>query len=85
MKKKVQYYTIQETCKIMHISLSTATRGLRALKDKPWTEAVRLRNRRVLIPRKVVDNLSDIHPYIPMKYKKKKAEIKPIKRKSTKR
>ena len=59
MSDKIQYFTITDTCKLLHISLSTARRGLFANKSKPWTSAVRV-GRRVLMP---LAALSQLVPY----------------------
>jgi len=57
MNNNIQYYTVRETCEILRISPSTATRGLKASKSKPWTAAIRL-GRRVLIPQTALNQLT---------------------------
>ena len=57
MNNNIKYFTIKEICQILHISQSSAARGLKASKNKPWTEAIRL-GRRVLIPQTAFNQLT---------------------------
>lgn len=57
MNNYIQYYTIREVCQLLRISPSTAVRGLKAAKSKPWSEAVRM-GRRVLIPQTALTQLT---------------------------
>jgi len=59
LNNNIQYYTIKEVCHILRISPSTAARGLKAAKSKPWTSAIRA-GRRVLIPQSA---LIQLEPY----------------------
>ena len=56
------FFTLRETIKILHISESTAMRGLKAQKSQPWISALHVSTRRILIPVQAVYNLKKYEP-----------------------